>query len=150
MRPREGRRDRKCERARSPALTGAARRAAGCSWPRERGPGVARPRPAMGLLSDPVRRRALARLVLRLNAPLWYVQGPGKEARARGSSSRRPLRLLARVPSRLSASLRASGPGLSSPVGRPRCRDSGSGSLGTTPSTPGVEVEATGRRPRTC
>lgn len=28
-------------------------------------------RPAMGLLSDPVRRRALARLVLRLNAPLW-------------------------------------------------------------------------------
>lgn len=35
-------------------------------------------RPAMGLLSDPVRRRALARLVLRLNAPLCvlsYVAG---------------------------------------------------------------------------
>ncbi|PNI88774.1 GPAA1 isoform 11 [Pan troglodytes] len=27
----------------------------------------------MGLLSDPVRRRALARLVLRLNAPLWAL-----------------------------------------------------------------------------
>uniref|UniRef100_E9Q4I5 GPI anchor attachment protein 1 n=1 Tax=Mus musculus TaxID=10090 RepID=E9Q4I5_MOUSE len=25
----------------------------------------------MGLLSDPVRRRALARIVLRLNTPLW-------------------------------------------------------------------------------
>lgn len=68
--PREGRWDRKCGRARSPTSGqgGRARRAA-VAGSRSRVPEPRRP--AMGLLSDPVRRRALARLVLRLNAPLW-------------------------------------------------------------------------------
>lgn len=45
-------------------------RSPGCAAVAGSGDAVPAP-PAMGLLSDPVRRRALVRLVLRLNAPLW-------------------------------------------------------------------------------
>lgn len=66
---REGRRDRKCGGRGAPGLTEAVRRAGAVAGGGSAVPEP--PRPAMGLLSDPVRRRALARLVLRLNAPLW-------------------------------------------------------------------------------
>uniref|UniRef100_G1RHK8 Glycosylphosphatidylinositol anchor attachment 1 n=1 Tax=Nomascus leucogenys TaxID=61853 RepID=G1RHK8_NOMLE len=58
----------------------------------------------MGLLSDPVRRRALARLVLRLNAPL--APGGG-DPRALDSRCRRPH---ARSPSRAGAAPAARAP----------------------------------------
>lgn len=46
----------------------------------------------MGLLSDPHWRRAISRLLLRLQAPLWWVGAAG------GGSVRRPLARLSRSP----------------------------------------------------
>lgn len=55
-----------------PRRDGSAARGRRREWAVSEGPEPPEPpAPAMGLLSDPVRRRALARLVLRLNAPLW-------------------------------------------------------------------------------
>lgn len=112
-RRREGRRDRKYGRARSPGLTGAARGAGRRNWQWERGPGAARPchGPPVGpgAPTRPRPPRAASQRAALVRA------GP------RGQS---PLRPLAPVPSRLPGSVGASGLGLSSPVRRLESWDS--------------------------
>lgn len=125
---REGRRDRKYGRARSPGLTGAAR-GVGCrNWQWERRPGAARP-----CHGPPVGPGAPAR-------PRPSRAAPQRAALVRaGPRGQRPLRPLAPVPSRPLGSVGASGLGLSSPVGRPGTR---SRSRRYALSTPSAETEA--------